>query len=129
MPVLKMMVPMQNSNKNLKNLRNQLGIVGGLLGDYWGTVGGLLGDCWGSSWRSYSELLSGEAFSYDVWDHMLFPGGGKGGAAGPSQLWLPELAPAPATRGSQGAKALGPPSNNTRRDPLRKLRGRRITFI
>ena len=49
-----------------------------------------------------------------------------GGGAGSQQLCQPELALAPATRGIQGAKALGPPSNNTRRDPLRKLRGRRI---
>ena len=36
-------------------------------------------------------------------------GGGTHGAAGSQQLWLPELALAPATRGIQGAKALRNP--------------------
>ena len=51
-------------------------------------------------------------------------GGGTNRAGGPQQLWLLELPLAPATRGIQGAKALGPPS--TRRDPLRRLQGQRI---
>ena len=67
---------------------------------------------------------------------MLFSGGwGIAGVdpplqergAGSQQLWLPDLALAPATRGDKGAKAPGPFCNNTRRDTLRRLRGRRIT--
>ena len=63
----------------------------------------------------YLELLS------EVYFELL------SGVAGSQQLWHTELALAPATRGDQGAKALGPFCNNTRRDPLRRLRGRRIT--
>ena len=59
--------------------------------------------------------------------YALF-GGGELRGAGSEQLWLLDLALAPATRGDQGAKAQEPPCNNTRRDPIRKLRGRRITL-
>ena len=68
---------------------------------------------------------------------MRFPGGGGSGDRGggvrrgglepgykvrKSRPSLSTLA-----RGDQGAEAQGPFSNLTRRDPLRKLRGRRIT--
>ena len=73
----------------------------------------------------------------DVCSHMPLwgglPGGGLGGGSGGpltssrgdyTKLPVPPYTP---TRGDQGAEAQGPFSNLTRRDLLRKLRGRRTT--